>query len=295
MRGSMRACKVNPLSKSHLTRASLLLVLLSSSVCGQDWSDRYATGITLIQPAKEKAPVFVGKVSRGSPADLAGVLAGDRLLAVDGFAVATAAEAARLITSDKPGPVTLRLWRLGKEYDVTVEREKFKSILSQQGLRATGEGLIVPIDTSDAEAARLAQCTPDRIVARAFPLHFPLNPELFAAGFEVLLLRDPPQTVITGIERGPAWQAGLHNGDVILSIDDVDPQGKSAAELEDLLSSSDPKTVRLEIDRLGQRMKIELKLQKTSELMKENQRRLVEGVLVPYGLADEDVKWFLPR
>lgn len=291
----MRACIHNALSKSHVSVASLLLVLLSSAVCGQDWSDRYAIGITLIQPAKGKAPVFIGEVRRGSPAALAGVLAGDRLLAVDGFAVATAGEAARLTTSDKPRPVTLRLWRLGKEYEIRVEREKFKSILSRQGLRATGDGLIVPIEASDAEAARLAQLTPDRIVARAFPHHFPLNPESFSAGFEVLLLRDPLQAIVTGIELGPAWRAGLHNGDVILSIDGVDPQGKPAAELEDLLSSSAPKTVRLEIDRLGQRMKIELKLQRTSELMKENQRRLVDGVLVPYGLADEDVKWFLPR
>ncbi len=291
----MRARMSNELSKSHVTIASLLLVLLCLTVCGQDWRERYATGITLIQPVEEKAPVFVGKVSRGSPADVAGVRAGDRLLAVDGFAVAAAGEAARLTTSDKSGPVTLRLWRLGKEYEVRVEREKFRSILSRRGLRATGDGLIVPIGTSDAEAARLAQLTPERIVARAFPDHFPLNPELFSAGFEVLLLRDPLQAVVTGIEEGPASRAGLRNGDVILSIDGLHPHDKTAAELEDLLCSSAPKAVWLEIDRLGQRMNIELKLQRTSELMKENQVRLVEGVLVPYGLADEDIKWFLPR
>ena len=56
-----------------------------------------------------------------------------------------------------------------------------------------------------------------RSVARVFPTHYPSNPGLFDAGFEIFGLRDPTQVMVGGIEEGPASKAGLHWGDVLIS------------------------------------------------------------------------------
>jgi predicted metalloprotease with PDZ domain len=48
----------------------------------------------------------------------------------------------------------------------------------------------------------------------------------------VLILKNPAQVVVLGIEDGPASRAGVHWGDTILSVNEIDPRNKSVAELE---------------------------------------------------------------
>ena len=251
-------------------------------------------GATVLQP-REGAPLFIGKVSPGSPAGLAGIKAGDRLLAVNGTPVTTAREAARFLRSDTPGQVQLRLWRKGQEYEVRVGREKFSEILFRAGQRIVGAGVIVPTDATQAEIDRMVQFDPNRIVARVFPQHVPLNPDRFACGFELFVLREPEEVMVGGIDDGPASKAGLHWGDVILSVNGVNPRGKTATELEVIFTGSRRQEMRLVVNRLGTVRTIVFQLQKVADLLKRNQLRLVNSTLVPAELAEEDMKWFLQR
>lgn len=271
-----------------------ILFLLCSVTYSQDWNERYGIGVTLLQPG-EKAPIFIGSVWRESPAMNAGIIAGERLLAVNGGDVMSAREAAGMLSAKEPGGVSLRLWQTGRIYEVAVQREKFSSLFAKQGKRILSDGMIVPLDATEAEVERMRQCSPDRIVERAFPHHYPLDPQLFAAGFEVLFLRNPVEVVVGGIEDGPGSRAGLRRGDMILSINGNDPRHMSVIEVEQMLSSSQPESMELKIDRAGAIKTVEFKLEKTSEILKQNQLQMVNGTLIPAGLAEEDLRWFLPE
>ena len=109
----------------------------------EEWGDRYGIGVTLLQPA-EKAPIFIRSVWRESPAMNAGITAGERLLAIDAVEVTSAAQAARMLGTNAPGSVSLRLWQKGRIYEVAVQREKFSSLFEKQGKRILSDGMIVP-------------------------------------------------------------------------------------------------------------------------------------------------------
>jgi membrane-associated protease RseP (regulator of RpoE activity) len=80
-------------------------------------------GLVLNKPEKdEEAGVAIEQVRPGSAADAAGIKAGDRLLAIDGWWTESLADGYRATMGIKPGtavPVTLR--RAGKEMTVTVK------------------------------------------------------------------------------------------------------------------------------------------------------------------------------
>lgn len=227
-----------------------------------------------------------------SPAHEAGIRTGDRLLAIDSVTITTTEQAAGLIRAAK-GRITLKLWRGGKHYQASVEPVPMADIMKRLGKRITPEGIIVAADASEAEVETRRNFSAERIVGRVFPLHIPLDETLYAAGFEVFVLRDPEQLMVGGIEEGPATRAGIDWGDIIASIDGVDPLKKSAAELEAMLSGIEPRTIRVTVDRLGKTKAVELKLVRVSEILRDNQRRLVHEQLVPMGVADADLRCFL--
>lgn len=227
-----------------------------------------------------------------SPANDAGIRVGDRLVAIDGTAVSTSQQAADLIRAAK-GKLTLDLRRAGKPYRASVEPQPMDTILRGLGKKITPEGIIVSADASEAEIDYVRKFDAARIVGRVFPLHIPLDETLYAAGFEVFLLRDPKQAMVGGIEEGPATRAGVRWGDLIVEIDGADPLEKSAEELEGMLSGTKPRSVRVTLDRLGNKIEVELRLEPVSEILRANQRMLVQGQLVPLGVADEDLRCFL--
>jgi S1-C subfamily serine protease len=57
-----------------------------------------------------------------------------------------------------------------------------------------------------------------RRVGGVFPTHYPGGADLFYAGFELFVLRDPSQVMVGGIEESPASKAGVHWGDIVLSV-----------------------------------------------------------------------------
>ena len=136
---------------------------------------------------RKGCPVFVGAVSPGSPANRAGIRPGDRLLAVAGTRVGDLEEAARLFPSNAQTAVTLTLMRCGKEMEVVSEVEKRSSIVARTGKKILS-GAIVPPDTTQEEVDRMLSFDGHRYTARVFPTHYPAQPGLFYAGFEIFVL-----------------------------------------------------------------------------------------------------------
>ena len=235
-------------------------------------NDPYSIGVAL--GGQGNCPVFISGVIPDSPAEHAGILGGDYLMAVAGTGVEGIAQAFDLLRSEKLANVTLKLWRSGKEFEVVVGREKRSLILARNGGKSTSSAATY-LDARDAEVGRMIRLDPGRVVGRVFaPSHYPENPEVFYPGFEILVLRNPGQVVVGGIENGPALQAGVSSGDTIVSVNGVSTAGKAPAELERLFSSARPELIRLKTDRLGSLRTVEFRLEKALGIARQNGWRI---------------------
>ena len=167
--------------RSLLTSLLFVLSLVAGfpRVSAQTPPDLYSIGAPIITGTKKDCPIFIGRLASKSPAQLAGLRAGDRLLAVDGKDVKGMGlrQVQTLIRSEQPGNVTLRVWRDGKEFEVVVPRRRSSAIIAREGVKQAGPYL-VPLDTTEAEAKRMMENEQRPIAGRAFPLHYPLNTEL---------------------------------------------------------------------------------------------------------------------
>jgi PDZ domain len=260
------------------------------TICAQQKADPYVTGITLF--SSQGCPMFVGGVTPGSPADLAGIRPGDLLLAVAGTHVGDLKEAAGLMRSSGPKQVSFVLLRGGREIAVVSEVEKRSSIYARIGKKIISDA-VVPVDTTQEEVDRMMGFDGQRFLARVFPTHYPAGPELFYAGFEIFILRDPMQVTVGGIEDGPASKAGVHWGDVLLSVNGTPVSGKTPSELEQLFTATQPVTIRLQIDRLGSTRTFDMHLAKAEDVARQNGKRFVKGKLVPIWVTDADLHCFL--
>ena len=86
---------------------------------------------------------------------------------------------------------------------------------------------------------------------------------------------------VGGISEGPAKAAGVHYGDPIVSVNGVNPRGKSPAKLEELFSNPTPATMTLVIDRDGERKTFKFQLAKPSDVAAANHKRLYKGRMIP--------------
>ncbi len=273
-------------------RASLILCVFAVA-SAQDVADPYSTGASLVGPPG--CPVFVLGVEAGSPAERAGLQSGDRIITVNGVHPADIAQAAGLLRRDTPDPVSITLLRGDREISALSQRERRSAIFARTGKKLTKGGMIVPQDMTQAEVDRISALDFRRQVGRVFlPTHYPAHPDLFYPGFEMFLLRDPSQLMVAGIEDGPGARAGVHYGDVVVSVNGTRVAGKTPAELEALFSSAKPSIMRLQIDRLGTMKIFEFSLAKASEIARQNGRQLLAGNhIAPLGVSDRDLQCFL--
>ena len=247
--------------------------------------DPYSIGVAL--GGHGNCPVFISGVVPGSPAELAGIRGGDFLLAVGNAKVENTGRAADLLRSDSPAQVTVKLWRSGKEIESVVGREKRSSIMARTG------GTPIPafsvfLTAREAETERRLQFG-GRVVGRVFsPVRYPDNLEAFYPGFEIFVLRGPEQVAVGGIEDGPASRAGVHSGDVIVSVNGMPTAKKTVPELQRLFSGTRPGSMRLEIDRLGSVQMFQFKLLRASDIARQNGWRLEGGRLIPAFAAGDD-------
>jgi C-terminal processing protease CtpA/Prc len=116
--------------------AMMLVLTISLTFFSQQTepNPKYVIGASIVG---SKSPcLFISGVSAKSPAAVAGIKSGDRIVAVDGTAVTTVQDAAQHMRSESAKPVTLQLVRGGKPYSVTVQRELHSEILKKNGMRS---------------------------------------------------------------------------------------------------------------------------------------------------------------
>jgi len=142
----------------------------------------------------------VGTVEEGSPAQKAGLEAGDVILKIDGRNVEGNADLSRTIRSMKPGSkATLSVWRAGKTRDVTLTVAEFKD--EDPAARvASAKGGKKAEAKKDKLGLAVTEVTPDQ------------KKSLKLAGGGV---------AVEAVD-GAALAAGISPGDVILRVNNVD-------------------------------------------------------------------------
>jgi C-terminal processing protease CtpA/Prc len=106
-------------------------------------------------------------------------------------------------------------------------------------------------------------------------------------------LQNPRQVAVGGIEEGPASKAGVHWGDVLISVNGVPTSGKTADELESLFSTTVPALMRIQIDRLGSKKTVDFRLERAEEVARQNGKRFVGDQIVPSWTTEENLHCFL--
>jgi hypothetical protein len=166
-------------------------------------------------------------------------------------------------------------------YTVTVDRILNSSLYERSGWKRGADGSLYPKDATPAEMQRISKMQGEPATKIFTVGHYPANQELYYPGFEIFVWPEPQAMTVGGIEEGPAKTVGVHYGDPIVSVNGVNPRGKSAAELEQLFSSPTPATMTLVIDRDGQTKTFTFQLAKASDVAAANHKRLYKGRMIP--------------
>ncbi|MDP9268236.1 MAG: PDZ domain-containing protein [Acidobacteriota bacterium] len=268
------------------------MAVLCAPLASAQQPPEFVIGVDFVNP-KPECPVFIGHVTPKSPAEKAGLKAGDVIAAIDGVPIATLADMSK-VQSDKLKPVRIEVARADGKHSYDVGREPFADVLTREGRKLVQGGYVVPADMTEPEIKRLVEFDPARIAGRVFlASHYPADPALYYPGLEVLLLQLPAEVIVAGMEDGPATHAGVHWGDVVLAVNGKDVKGLSAEELEKRFSSATPAKMRLRVRRLDQEREFEFPLWRAADVLKVNQKQLVQGQVMPAGVAEKDQHCFL--
>jgi serine protease Do len=173
---------------------------------------------------------LVGSVLKDSPAEKAGIKAGDIIVGVDGKSIERDSEVPSLISSIKPGSqAQLDVWREGKTKALTVRVEELK----EEGDAGAGGGSATPEQSSQ--------------------LGLSVRPLLPEEKRQV----ETEGTLVVEDVSGPAGDAGVRPGDILLGVNGT--RVKSVAELQAAAKKSG-KTVALLIQRGEQQIFLPVRL-----------------------------------
>lgn len=204
---------------------SILDQLITSGKVVRAWLGVYIQDLTPEIAEKfglsEAKGALVADVSKGSPAERAGLRRGDIILKVDEKETPTVSDLQREIRSHRPGDqVRLEVWRDGKKIILEATLGELKE-----------SGAVVPEVQRIDLGFEVAEITPELV--------------------EQYSLRVSRGVVITSVRAGgPADEAGLRPGDVILEVNREEIA--SLGDWEDALAQVRPgDTVLLLIDRGG--------------------------------------------
>ena len=275
-----------------MTRVARLVLLATIPAFAQA-PPKYVIGVDLF--GSQSCPVFIGSVHQGSAAVAAGIKPGDRLVAIDNQAISDMRDAAKKLRPQMPGTVTLQLIRK-EPYTVTVQKEPWNIELKARGMKALKDGSLVPADATEAEIKHFSavrqSLDSSSGVTRVFPTHYPERETLYYSGFEIFEWDN--RIGVGGIEDGPASRAGVRWGDLISSVNGVDPRGKSVAELQHLFTSDAPQTMTLVVERAGVR-KFTFQLEDASAVLRDNDKQIVQGEIIPRWVSPEYLHCFRVR
>jgi serine protease Do len=169
-----------------------------------------AEGIGLAKPQG----ALVSRVEAGTPAEKAGVEAGDVILRFDGKPIERESDLPRLVGSTKPGSrVQIQVWRKGKAVDLPITVAEMEP---------------------DAPARR-----PDQPPPRNGPVPNALGltvSDVPADRLKEMRIRSAVQ--VDNVD-GPAARVGLRQGDVIVAVNNVEVQ--NAKQFNDFVAKLDPK------------------------------------------------------
>jgi C-terminal processing protease CtpA/Prc len=269
----------------------MFCVLCVAHVLAQHSSpDDYVTGMTVVgRPgAGPDCPPIVSWVEPDTPAAEAGIRPGDRLVAIDshrGSDIREFSTLRPLLHTKDSKASTIELEGEHGAYTVMVGHVKQSVLFERHGWKIGPNGILYRLDATDAEMKVVMRPEPPAS-SIVFPTHYPNNPELYYPGFETFVWQDHPEIAVGGIEDGPAQKAGVHYGDVIVSVNGINPLGKSMAELEALFSSPKPATMRFVIDRDGVIKTFVFDLVKTADLLRQNKYRLYQGGIIPLDVPE---------
>jgi len=160
---------------------------------------------------------LVSQVMKDSPAEKAGIKVGDVILAFNGKLLLNSGQLPPLVgTTRADEKATLRILRDGQEQELEVR---------------VGS---LPEEEAEVAAASPAQVVPDKIE------HLGLSViDIDAQVREELGMGDKGGALVSEVSAGPAQDAGLRRGDIVVMFDGVDV--KSARHLRELIEGAEGK------------------------------------------------------
>jgi hypothetical protein len=284
---------------SKLICFAVFACLLRGIIPAQEFSiDEYLTGMTVVgKPGAESScPPIVWKVQPDTPAAKAGIQPGDRLLAIDGHHGIDVEQARPFLHGKGPKPLTMELEGAHGTYTATVGLIKSSALYEQEGWKVGPDGGLYRKDATEAEMQRMSKTSSEPPASgKVFAGHYPSNLDLYYPGFEIFVWEMPFRTSIRGIEEGPADRAGIHYGDAVVSVNGVNPNGKSIDELEQLFSSPTPAKMTLVINRDGDIKTLSFELAKASDVAALNGKRKYQGRMIPSVIPETDLRCWNAR
>jgi S1-C subfamily serine protease len=282
-------------ARRYLVCFVILLAVLSR--CSLSFSQQalpptYGIGVDAVTGMKSSCPVFIGRVFQDSPAAKAGLRAGDRLVALDGHVVADFQDAVHRLSSNESKPVVLEFARDEKIRELAVQREDKEALLAKDGWKIV-DGNLVRVGATDADiryqlaTERQLEGSNGTLAVAFTDQHYPADKQLYYPGFEVFIWESGRHLTVGGIEQGPASRSGLRWGDEVVSINGADPHGSSAARIESMLSSPKPASVTLTVARGAVPWTVSFALERASEVLTENQKKVMNGKIVPLWLPEK--------
>jgi serine protease Do len=160
---------------------------------------------------------LVSRVMSGSPADKAGVAVGDVILAFNGKKLLNSSQLPPLVgTTRIEEQATLRILRDGKERDIPVKVGR------------------LPDDDGEEISSVPAEAQPDQIEQLGLAVI-----DIDAQVREELGLEGSGGALVGDVQAGPAKDAGLRRGDIVMMFDGTDV--KSAKHLRQLIDAAEDK------------------------------------------------------